>query len=288
MSTDSNPDNETPRQRYTAAAREYDRLVDDLEAVPVRHRPPARNRVNQAAPASKREAAARAAPPATPDTAITESGSGNQLQETPHYPELPEGHIYNTMVAFPATTKPWKIRPSDCKAISDRYGGGELDPDTGRPRSLRNCCEVQGVDVTAFLELKERYRDISEYHERAGRMRADMLADQILTEAYDRSEDLLEYTEGTKGTKWERTVVRANNAAVRRSELIVKGLQLRAGQLHREKYAPETLVKSAHLHLHGAREGDQGPSVLALDDIDRVSIDDLLRRQSTMRLGAPK
>ena len=55
------------------------------------------------------------------------------------------------------------------------------------------------------------------------------------------------------------------------------------GYLNREKYAPELHVKSQHLHLHAQLNQNPLERPLALADVDNLSVEDLLRRQTALR-----
>ena len=206
----------------------------------------------------------------------------NVADAKPLYPDLPPEHFFNRVAVYPVRkyTAPGRklIQPGDVKDIIDRYRSGEVDPDTGRMRALNSCCICQGFGMDAFLRKMQSEPDVREYHACAQRVRAEMLADELVEDASKSDNDLLDFVD-MHGNPQQRS----NTAAVKRSELIVKTKAMVMGQLHREKYAPETLVKQQHLHLHGVPGGNPLEQPLAVADVDNLSIDDLLDRQRALR-----
>ncbi len=203
------------------------------------------------------------------------------------YPDLPPEHFFNRVTTYPVAVhdnkREHRIQPADVKTIIDTYSTATPDPDTGRLPTLNYCCNEQGFSRSPFLRRMQEEDEVRAYYERAQRIRADMLADELVEDASDDSNDLIEY-KGLGGSDQ----VRGNSAAVKRDELIIKTKSMVMGHLNRPKYAPETMVKQNHLHLHGGVDRNPLEHPLAIADVDNLNVEDLFERQNALRrLPAP-
>lgn len=191
------------------------------------------------------------------------------------YPELPDNHFFNETLKFPRSQydRGGKFTtPHQIKSIIDYYGISEINPITGRLFTLKECCEKFQLNTSSFLDKVHTYAPVNEYYSHAQVLRADVMQGEMLQEAENRDDDILEYE--VKPGIIRKT---ANSSAVRRSELIIKTKAMVMGHMNRGKYGSEK--QQANIHVHGNINNQQN---ISIDALESMSLDDMLTKKTSL------
>jgi len=183
----------------------------------------------------------------------------NQILTNPinyeHSPEsikLPEGVSIWELSKFPAKTKPPGFSPAKLKQVFDTYAETKTN--------LTDILKSVGVPMHGYYSILGRWPEIDRYRAACEIAHSRILADETQTIADDRTYDL-------------DATGRGNNAAVKRSELMVKQRQWMVERLNPREFGPPTQkVESTNKNLNiNADAGKVDLSSLLSGDIGSVA-----------------